>query len=120
MMGKYSSIMAKAAEKGKGGINMFENRRATENITAINHRRSGATLEQVELAKSLNSELRERCKSIRRNDSNSSVFQPPHLTVSVNAQKHEKKAELLLIAAKANQLTEAIADKSFRTSGYVG
>lgn len=48
------------------------------------------------------------------------MFQPPHLTVSVNAQKHEKKAELMKIAAKANQLTEAIADRSFRPIGYVG
>ena len=42
------------------------------------------------------------------------------MAVSVNVQKHEKKAELMKLAAKANQLTEAIADKSFRPSGYVG
>ena len=33
IMGQYASIMAKAIEKGKGGLNVFENRRATENIT---------------------------------------------------------------------------------------
>ena len=31
IMGQYASIMAKAIEKGKGGL--FESRRATENIT---------------------------------------------------------------------------------------
>lgn len=112
--------MAKAAEKGKGGFNIFECRRATEAMPATHHQRSGATLEQIEVANSLNSDLRERCRSIRRNDSSSQVFQPPHLTVSVNAQKHEKKAELMKLAAKANQLTEAIAGKSFRPTGYVG
>ena len=73
-MGQYASIMAKAAEKGKGGFNVFDYRRATEVAPASNHQRSAATLEQIEVAKSLNSDLRERCKSIRRNDSNSQVF----------------------------------------------
>ena len=40
--------------------------------------------------------------------------------MSINVQKEEKKAELLKIAAKANQLTEAITDRSFKPGGYLG
>ena len=36
-MGQYASIMAKAAEKGKGGFNVFDYRRATEVAPVSNH-----------------------------------------------------------------------------------
>ena len=45
LVGQYASLMAKAAEKGKGGFNIFDSRRATEMVQASHHQRSGATLE---------------------------------------------------------------------------
>ena len=58
------------------------------------------------MAKSLNNELRSQFLSNRKRTSVSNVMQPPHLTVSVNAQKESEKEHILMIAARANHLTE--------------
>ena len=85
----YASLFAKVVDsKSKGERNPFGHRRATDShlVTAA-PKLSGATPEQMEMAKSLNSELRAQCKTIRKQDSLSQVFSPPHLTVSVNCLK---------------------------------
>ena len=48
------------------------------------------------------------------------MFSPPHLTVSVQCHKQTKKDQLLKIAAKANPLTEGIADRAFSAAAFPG
>ena len=41
-------------------------------------------------------------------------MQPPHLTVSVNAGREQKKDEILRMAQKANHLTESLVTQTAR------
>lgn len=96
--------------------NLFDAKRVSEMPMPASAAANKAA-QQMELAtisKSLNNELRQQFLANRKRTIVSNVMQPPHLTVSVNANREQVKENILKMAQKANHLTESLI-KSPRT-----
>ena len=92
--------------------NLFDSKKASMDV-AVGHSRTTKAqhqIEQISLAKSLNEEIRSQFLENRKQKYTSQVMQPPHLTVSVNAGREQKKDEILRMAQKANHLTESLVN----------
>lgn len=80
--------------------NLFDSKKASMDVAVGNSRTTKAQnqIEQISLAKSLNEEIRSQFLENRKQKFTSQVMQPPHLTVSVNAGREQKKDEILRMA----------------------